>query len=58
MLKPAAPFVFSKGGHKMRLKWVLMDIAKQSEEIIPVANRLALETLLKKMSYAPILMIV
>ena len=42
----------------MRLKWVLMDIAKQSEEIIPVANRLALETLLKEMSYAPILMIV
>ena len=34
----------------MRLKWVLMDIAKQSEEIIPVANRLALETLLKEIT--------
>ena len=42
----------------MRLEWVLMDIAKQSEEIIPVANRPALETLLKEVSYAPILMIV
>ena len=58
IFKPAAPSVFSKGGHKMRLEWVLMDIAKQSEEIIPVANRPTLETLLKEMSYAAILMIV
>ena len=42
----------------MRLEWFLMDIAKQSEEIVPVANRPALETLLKEMSYTPILMIV
>ena len=36
----------------------MMDIAKQSEEIIPVVNRLTLETLLKEMSYAAILMVV
>ena len=42
----------------MRLEWVLMDIPKQCEEITPVSNRLALESLLKEMSYSSILVIV
>ena len=34
-----------------------MDIPKQCEEITPVSNRLALESLLKEMSYSSILVI-
>ena len=42
----------------MRFEWVLMDIPKQCQEIIPVSNWLALESLLKEMSYPSILVIV
>ena len=42
----------------MRFEWVLMDIPKQCQEIIPVSNWLALESLLKEMSYSSILVIV
>ena len=42
----------------MRLEWVLMDIPKQCEEIPPFSNWLALESLLKEMSYSSILVIV
>ena len=42
----------------MRFEWVLMDIPKQCEEIIPVYNRLALESLLKEMPYSSIIVIV
>ena len=38
----------------MRFEWVLMDIP-QCQEIIPVSNWLALESLLKEMSYSSIL---
>ena len=55
IFKPAAPFVFSKGGDQMRFEWVLMDIPKQCQKIIPVSNWLALESLLKEMSYSSIL---
>ena len=41
----------------MRFEWVLMDIP-QCQEIIPVSNWLALESLLKEMSYSSILVIV
>ena len=57
IFKPAAPSVFSKGGDQTRFEWVLMDIPKQCEEITPVSNRLALESLLKEMSYSSILVI-
>ena len=40
----------------MRFEWVLMDIP-QCQEIIPVSNWLALESLLKEMSYSSILVI-
>ena len=50
-------FVFSKGGDQMRCEWVLLDIP-QCQEIIPVSNWLALESLLKEMSYSSILVIV
>ena len=42
----------------MRLEWVLMDIPKQCEEIIPVSNRLALESLLKEMSHSAVFVII